>query len=729
MAFAMAFSCICLAQKGEQIDTLQKEATTLDEAIVYAQKFPERLKHVVQTIKVIRDKNTLNNQANAGDILLNTGSLFVQKSQQGAGSPVIRGFEASRVLLMVDGVRMNNAIYRAGHLQNLMTIDNTVLDRVEVLYGPSSTLYGSDALGGVINLYTKNPIVSATGKTVITGSALARYATATEETKGHIDFAMSGKQWASYTSLTIGSFGDIMQGSQRRSAYPTFGMKKFISQRVGNTDSTLVNPNPEKQVASDYRQTDITQKILFQPNAHVQHILNIQLSNSENVQRYDRLSEISGGAPVYAEWYYGPQMRNMVAYNFSADKMTGFFQEMKLVASYQDIEESRITRRFKNNNKDSRWERVNVWGFTADAKHYSGKNELHLGWESYTNYVRSTSERMNISSGALSRITTRYSDGPTKMSSQALYAQHTLKINESWTLNDGLRLNFVEMDARFADTTLMHFPFTSAIQNNTAVTGNLGLVYATPKNFRFAFLLSSGFRSPNVDDLTKVFDTKTGYVVVPNAELKPEYTYNAEINFNQLGKKFSYGGSVFYTWFRKAIVVDKFKLNGQDSILYQNVNSAVYAPQNKANAYVFGFSVNASVTLEKNTKIDAVYSYTSGKYTNAGITVPLDHIPPTFGRVGIQHTRDSWQTEFYSLFNGWKNIRDYNPNGEDNEQYATVDGMPAWFTLNFRGRLKVRKNLAAQVLVENLLDRNYRYFASGISAPGRNFILSLQASF
>ena len=115
-------------------------------------------------------------------------------------------------------------------------------------------------------------------------------------------------------------------------------------------------------------------------------------------------------------------------------------------------------------------------------------------------------------------------------------------------MNDGLRLSYVKLDARFADTTLMHFPFNKAIQNNVAVTGNLGLVYATPKNFRLAFVLSSGFRSPNVDDLTKVFDTRTGYVVVPNTDLKPEYTYNAEINFNQYGEKFSFGGSVFYTW-------------------------------------------------------------------------------------------------------------------------------------------------------------------------------------
>ena len=315
------------------------------------------------------------------------------------------------------------------------------------------------------------------------------------------------------------------------------------------------------------------------------------------------------------------------------------------------------------------------------------------------------------------------------MSSNAIYGQHTFKINDVWTLNEGLRLNLVRLDARFADTTLMHFPFVRAEQNNLAVTGNLGLVYATPKNFRIAFLLGSGFRSPNVDDLTKVFDTKTGYVVVPNKDLKPEYTYNAEVNFNQMMDQFSFGGSLFYTLFRNAIVVDKAQFNGQDSIMYQGVKSAVYSPQNKAKANVFGFSLNATYKFDKQTSLDAVYTYTKGTYKNAGVSIPLDHIPPTYGKVALKHKRDIWLVEGYSLFNGWKKMADYNLNGEDNQQYATSDGMPSWFTLNVRGEINFGKKLAAQMQVENILDRNYRYFASGISAPGRNFVFSIKASF
>ncbi|MCE3282897.1 MAG: hypothetical protein K0Q66_1634, partial [Chitinophagaceae bacterium] len=464
-------------------DTLRAGTDSIAGVIVYANKFPENSKRISQAIKVIRDKPTLNFQPNTGDILINTGSLFVQKSQQGGGSPSIRGFEASRIVLMVDGVRMNNAIYRAGHLQNIITVDNTVLDRVEVLYGPSSTLYGSDAMGGVVNLYTTNPKLSDNSANVI-----LRYATAIEEAKAHADVNFGGKQWASLTSFTYGSFGDIRQGKQRDPKYPGFGQKIYIVERVGSTDSAFINPDPDKQSPSGYNQWDILQKIRFQPKENMTHMLNLQFSNSADVPRYDRLSEVSGGVPVFAEWYYGPQVRNMAGYEFNAAKLAGFFREIKLNASFQDIEESRINRRFRNNNRSYNRERVNVFGVNLDAKHYSGKNELHFGVESYTNFVRSTAERRNIVTGVSSKIQTRYSDGPTKMAYNAAYAQHTLKISDKWTLNDGLRLNHVLLDAIFVDTSILHLPFTRARQANLAVTGNVGLVYASARNLKVAML-------------------------------------------------------------------------------------------------------------------------------------------------------------------------------------------------------------------------------------------------
>jgi len=726
----LLFNQTILAQQNKDSINQNNETVELNGVTVYANKFAERSGRIAQTVKSIRDKNTLNMQPNTGDILINTGTLFVQKSQQGGSSPVIRGFEASRVLLTVDGIRMNNAVYRAGHLQNIITIDNMILDRMEVLYGPSSTLYGSDALGGVVSMFTRNPTLSKNGKTTVSGSSTLRYASAINEKRGNIILNIGGSKWASLTSVTFGSFGDMIQGKNRNSKYPNFGLKPFIVQRNGNTDISVPNPDPNKQTASGYDQIDVLQKFLYKASDKIEHVFNFQFSNTSDLPRYDRLSEGTLAAPVYAEWYYGPQMRNLVSYHLNASKQQGFFQDLKLTTSFQDIEESRITRRFNNNNKDYRWERINVFGLNFDAKHYSGKHELHVGAESYTNFVRSTAERRNIVTGALSRITTRYADGPTKMSSNAVYAQHTYKIDDEWTLNDGIRFNLVQMDARFADTTLMHFPFNRAKQNNVAVTGNIGVVYATKENFRMALVFSSGFRAPNVDDLSKVFDTRTGIVVVPNTNIKPEYTYNGEFSIAKQTKAYTLGASFFYTIFRNALVLDKYKFNGQDSIFYSGVKSAVFANQNKASAFVTGFSLNGAVTIAEGTAIDAVVTYTYGRYTDQNkVKIPLDHIPPVYGKMGIKTQQNKWNAEFYTLFNGWKKLKNYNPNGEDNLQYATADGMPSWFTLNLRTGFTFSKQLQAVLVLENIADRNYRYFASGISAPGRNISISLKASF
>ena len=708
-----------------QIDTTKK---ALPDVVVFANKFPTLSKNIVQKVDFISDKNAINQQSNTGDILSQSGQVFVQKSQSGGGSPVIRGFEASRVLLMVDGVRLNNAIFRGGHLQNIITIDNMILDRVEVIYGPSSTLYGSDALGGVVNMFTKKPKFSDSANWKVSANLMQRYASGQNENRTHLDINIANNKWAYLTSFTYGRFGDMRQGANRSSAYPEFGKRSFYVVREAGVDVIKVNEDVNIQKLSGYDQTDLLQKILFKPNENAEHLLNIQISNSSNINRYDRLTETSKGLPVYAEWYYGPQIRNLISYKYTATKLPGYFSDLMVTSSFQDIEESRILRKYNTRSKDFRFERVTVLGVNTDLLHRQANGEIHLGVESYTNIVKSTAQRVNIETNALSKITTRYSDGPTSMSYNALYLQQIKSLAKNWVLNDGIRLNLVQLDASFVDTSLMHFPFTKAIQNNIAVTGNLGIAYNGENGYRATAGLSSGFRAPNIDDLTKVFDTRTGYVVVPNKDLKPEYTYNAEINISHTGNIASWGASIFYTWFNNAIVVSKYNWNGQDNILYQNVLSAVYAPQNQASAKLYGFNLNGKLKLFYNTLLQGTYTYTKGTYNNGTTSMPLDHIPPAYGRIGLKKGDDKFNVEGFVLFNGWKRIRDYNLNGEDNEIYATPEGMPSWMTVNFSSYYTPNKKLSFGLQIENIADKNYRYFASGISAMGRNFIVSCRLS-
>lgn len=719
-----------------QQDTLNEK--DLDEAVVYSNKFVEKKKNLAQKIDIISSRSIAKfNSQNTGDLLINTGNVFVQKSQQGGSSPVIRGFEASRVLLVVDGIRMNNAIYRAGHLQNAITVDQNILDRVEVIYGPASTMYGSDGLGGVVHFRTKSPILSTGEKLKVKGNAMVRYSSANQEKTGHADVSLGGKKLGWLQSYTYSDFGDMKMGSNYKSKYPNFGRRSKYIKTINGIDSIIANDDDRIQRFSAYKQWDIVQKLLFKQSEKITHSLNVQYSNSGDVPRYDRLQDTKnfggsiGTALRFAEWFYGPQKRLLTAYEMNVDR-PGFLDGLRMNLNYQDIKESRQQREYRRYDRfDSRRENVNIFGFIIDGRKTWGNNELNMGIDGQMNDVKSVADRTNLLTGAKSNLDTRYPDGSNKMNYFGLYAQHLLKIkNGKWVLNDGIRLQSVSLHSTIIDNSFFNLPVTNIRQTPFAVTGNLGIVYMPVPTTRLTVNLSSGFRAPNIDDVTKIFESSTAAqrVIIPNAEIKPEYTYNIDIGITKsVPDKFRFELTGFYTLFRNAIATAPFKLNGQDSLIYNGVNSAVYASQNVNRAFVYGFNTRLTIELGEKLSWDNTYSYTFGRFKNPdGSKKPLDHVPPAFGKTSLTYSGKKISSEIYGIFNGWKKIKDYNPDGEDNGQYATADGMPSWFTINWRGSYEFTKNLTLQLGVENISDRNYRYFASGFSANGRNFIIALR---
>jgi hemoglobin/transferrin/lactoferrin receptor protein len=250
---------------------------------------------------------------------------------------------------------------------------------------------------------------------------------------------------------------------------------------------------------------------------------------------------------------------------------------------------------------------------------------------------------------------------------------------------------------------------------------------------RFTAGLASGFRSPNMDDAAKIFESNTAsrQLIVPNPGIRPEFTYNSDLGVSkQFAERFRIEATAFYTLFQNAIALAPFRLNGQDSVDYNGTVSKVFAPQNVNRAFLYGFNAALTLDVTKALRFNSTLNYTYGRLINSDKSeMPLDHIPPLYGRSGFSFTHTRFQAEAYALYNGWKKIKDYNPSGEDNAQYATPEGTPSWMTFNVKTTVSVTTYLSVQAGIENLLDRNYRYFASGFSAPGRNFILALRSSF
>lgn len=755
-------AAVCLlqyahAQQGKttNTDTTLKEIN-LEEVVVSATNFNEKLKNVAQYIEVISAKKiALSNAQNTGDLLMNTGKIFVQKSQQGGSSPVIRGFEASRILLVIDGVRMNNAIYRSGHLQNVITADQNMLSKVEVMFGPSSSIYGSDALGGAIQFITKNPTLSATKNLHTTGSSFVRYSNVNNEKTMHVDASFGGKKFAWLQSYNFSNFGDMRMGNNYPDAYPNFGRRTQYVDQVNGVDTVLTNNDDRIQKFSGYKQWDILQKFLFKPNERVSHSLNLQFSNSSDVPRYDRLQDIRNGSLRYAKWYYGPQKRSLIAYELNVARVA-FFDALKLNVNYQDIEESRITRDYRRYDRlDARVENVKVWGATLTGRKVVGNHEMTTGFDMQLNDVKSVATRTNITTGAISKLDTRYPDGTNKMNHFALFFQHVYKFsNKKLVLNDGIRLQTVQLKSNVLDNSFFNLPVTNVKQNNTAVTANVGLVFSPSYKTTLRVNLSSGFRAPNIDDLAKIFESSTSakQVVLPNSNLKPEYTYNLDAAVtHKLSNHISFDFNGFYTLFRNAIIKAPFKLNGQDSILYNGVKSQVLASQNVNKANLYGFTAGLNVKISSHLSFNTSITYTKGEFIvdaaktstiyekqpNGTYAIvnrnvkrrPLDHIPPVISRTAFTYTTNKLNAELFVMYNGWKKLDQYNPDGEDNAQYATPDGSPSWATTNLRASYQASKAITIQAGLENIFDRNYRYFASGFSAGGRNVYVTLRASW
>lgn len=710
---------------------MEPNSQTENETVVSANRTAEKRKDVAQKIQVIRSGDIqFQQQTSMADVLQNSGSVFVQKSQLGGGSPIIRGFETNKVLIVVDGIRMNNAIYRGGHLQNVITLDQANMDRVELVFGPGSVMYGSDAIGGVMAFQTKNPTLSSTEDILVKAGAYTRYFSAASGYAANAQVNVATKRFGSLTSFSYANYGDLRQGSQRNEAMGNLGVRNWYVDRINGKDSMVLNLDSNLQVGSGYSQYDILQKFTFIQKQGVTHQLNFQLSNSGNIDRYDRLTLMSGAKPKFAEWYYGPQFRLLSAYSLELTNPTLLYDRARVVLAYQGIEESRIDRRFQKDTRNHRIENLTILTLNTDFMKRHSKHEFRYGVDAYINQVNSTAFAENIQTGDQAPLDTRYPDGGSSMNGAALYLSHTYELSDHLIINDGIRVSQVNLSAKFKDQTFFPFPFNSIQQNHTALNGNLGLIYMPTTKWRFTLNGSTAFRAPNVDDLTKVFESVPGNVVVPNPDLKSEFAYNGEFGLNySINNHFAIGGNFYATFLRNALTVQNSTFDGADSIMYDGQLSQVMTTTNAARARVLGAELFLNAKISNNFVFQATYNYTNGRILTDTVPYPLDHIAPAFGKAALLYTKMKLRTEFFVQYSGWKKLADYNLIGEDNFSYATPAGMPSWYTLNLRLNYAFSRNLSVQVACENILDRNYRMFASNISAPGRNFIITLRGNF
>ena len=713
---------------------LSRQPFALDEVVISANRWEQDSKRIPDQITMISPRDVaLHDPGTLADMLERTGEVFMQRSQLGGGSPMIRGFAANRLLIVVDGVRMNNAIYRAGNLQNVISADINAVERAEVLHGPGAMTYGSDAIGGVIDIHLLRPRFSSDSSILVRGGALARYASAANEHGGNINVGLGGRKLAFVGSASVIRFGDLRMGTDG----PDDFLRPWYSQTFNGVDSMVMNSDPELQVGSAYDNINLIGKLAYKPIEQLEIGLNLYYSTTSNIPRYDRLIELRpNGLPRSAEWYYGPQEWLMGSLTAKYTAKKGPWSTARISLAYQDYSESRNDRNFRNASKRTQAENVSgIWVNLDLEKELSACTQLLYGAEFVANEVTSAGVRVNQTTGAGTVINSRYPDGST-WSTGSAYVGTLHDVTERLTLSAGARFNWSALDCVF-DTTLFPYPATSTSLSNSALTGALGLAYRPGKDWKLSLDVSTGFRAPNIDDIAKVFDSEPGAVVVPNRGLAPEYAYSAEAGVERtIRDRVRLRSNAYYVLLDNAMVRRPFTLNGQDSIAYDGELSRVDAIQNAAQARVFGFLISVDASLWHGLGVMVRYNWQRGVEQDEANTedVPLRHAPPPFGLAGLTWNKDRLRLELFAQFSGEFTYEQLPPSERAKLPIYARDTngdpfSPSWYTLNLKGSYQITRALLLSGGVENITDQRYRPYSSGITAPGRNFIVALRANF
>lgn len=721
--------------KANNLVYLQPKLEGLDQVLISASKFEQRKRDIPQTIVNINAGDiAFDNPQTSADLLESSGNVYIQKSQLGGGSPIIRGFSANRLLITVDGVRMNNAIFRGGNLQNVISVDPFTIQNTEITIGAGGVAYGSDAIGGVMSFYTKKPNFAQNDTLQFSANAVVRYATANQEKTGHLDLNFGLKKWAFLSSVSYTDFDDLRMG---RHGPDDYLRPEYVVTENGE-DVIVQNNEPRVQKPTGYDQINLLQKVRYQPENDLNFDLGLFYTSTSKYPRYDRLIRSRNNELLAAEWNYGPQgwfMANLQITKTNANRQ--FYDKVQTTVAYQNFQESRFDRDFQSAIRNSREEAVNAYSMNLDfEKQLTQQHYLFYGLEYVYNGIHSEGETENIETNVTLPAVSRYPDG-SSWQSIAAYASYKFKPSENFVLQTGLRYNHILIDADFTENNLfLNLPFDKTEIDTGALTGTAGISWSPNDMLQWRLNGSTAFRAPNIDDVGKIFDSEPGSVVVPNQNLKPEYAYGGELglrlNFNEFLR---FDMATYYTYLDNALVRRDFSLNGETQIEYDAELSTVQAVQNASEAKIYGFEVGMEAHFTEDLRLTSQYNVIGGKEQDEnGMEVPARHVVPYFGNVHLIWKHTDVKADAFLEFNNELSFSQLSPSetAKDYLYASNANGNPyaaSWYTLNLRTQYQISNTARISATLENITDQRYQTYSSGIAAPGRNLILALLYSF
>lgn len=620
-----------------------------------------------------------------GDALEQTTGVMIQRTGRGQSSPFIRGLTGQQVLILVDGVRMTNATFRAGPNQYFNLIDPAMVDHVEVVRGPGSVLYGSDAIGGVINIVTKE--ARRVASPFLTGGTIQRFSSADLGYTGRL--SMEG---------SVGSLGVFGGG----------GYGNYNDLDIGGTPDAPPGFDPGRQPATSWRYNSADLKLNYALTPWSELVFAVQHYVAEDVFRSDRF-------PANRESIFDPQQRDLfyVRLNGVDPCGCGLFDAYQITASLHRFDEMRAERDFRAGRNPLL---TSFRGFVDEqtgltgsfVKDYGIVGALTTGWDWYHDDIDSSRVDVDRSvdpPGVQSR--------PGEVPDDAYYSRYGVFANwDVWLTDRLLATSGVRYQHVTAGATVTANNVTGKIDPEfDGFIGNVGLTYELDPRLHLVGSISEGFRAPNIDDLATVNDNVFVGTQLPNPNLRPENSITYEVGAKLNTPRFD---SQVFVWWND--------LN--DFIQRSPPNNQLLLERSNTEAYLNGVELTGDYRLANNWNVYGNYWYTYGK--NVETEEPLSRIPPMQGVLGLRRRwggGDNWFDFYAWMVNEQDRL---SPRDLSDTNRIPPGGTPGYATLNLRYGRMIDRRQRLSLNLENFTDEQYRVHGSGSDGPGINAIVTYE---
>lgn len=671
----------------------------LNTTVVSAARHPQRIIESPRSISVITVENLRErNYRTVPEALAELAGVFLQETNYGGGAPIIRGLIGNRILILVDGVRLNNSTYRLGPNQYLNTIDINQVERIEVLRGTRSVLYGSDAIGGLVNVITRSPEPSSTGA-ALRGRFETRLATADQSATGHVSVNYYDKRLGILAGLSDKSFSNL------RAGHP-----------VG------------EQACTGYNEASGDLKLTYTVSARQAITAAFQRVRQDDIWRTDLLHPgRKGELPSDLQNEWEPQQRDLVSLDYRHSALGSVVNGLQFSASYQNQleEQERILVSTPSTRRDEHNE-VMTCGASLQLNTDIGEHHaLTYGAEYYRDRVSSRRAEVDLATGRRIIQIGRVADGA-RYWSEAVFLQDEYRPVEPLVVNLGVRYSQFSLRATSQHTKTGELNVSS---NLHAFTGSANASWRLRGDLYMMGGVGQGFRAPNVDDITVLGSFASGFEV-PSSHLDPEEAVSWELGLKRQGRHLT--GTIFGFLGSYRGLIDRasglfdglpFLDTNRDGVRQAN-EEAVYERKNIGRAHTYGIEMEVLGRLRRVVSLFGTFAWTRGEDT--ATNVPLTRMPPPSGTAGVRWTPgdDQW-LEAYTRLAGTQSRLS---TADGNDRRIGRNGTPGWTTLNLRGGLAIGSALSLTLGIENILDASYRWHGSGFNAPGRNLVAGVRVS-